>query len=100
MLLGELQFGLADLLLQIRSCCADLIMDDVIFADGPGFLKNITDKFTDNGIYFLGPVSSRAIAIPLMLGAVVAFIDGHTTIGAIGRVMGFRAVDAKTRPPQ
>ena len=50
-------------------------MDDVIFADGPGFLKNITDKFTDNGIHFLGPVSSRAIAIPLMLGAVVAFID-------------------------
>ena len=88
MLLGQLQLGLADLLLQIRRRCADLIMNDVVLADSAGLLKNIPDNLADHGIHLFGTVGSRAIAVSFVLGTVITLVDGHTPITAIGGVMG------------
>ena len=50
MLFGKLQLGLPDLLLQIRSCCADLIMNNVVLADSASLLKNISDNLADHAL--------------------------------------------------
>ena len=89
MLLGKLQLGLPNLLLQIRCRCADLIMNDVVLADSAGLLKNIPDNLADHGIHLFGTVGSRAIAVSFVLGTVITLVDGHTPITAIGGVMGF-----------
>ena len=89
MLFGKLQLGLPDLLLQIRCRCADLIPDDVILTDSSGLLQNIPDELADNSIYLFGTIGSRAIAVSFVLGTVIALVDGHTPITAIGGVMGF-----------
>ena len=88
MLFGKLQLGLPDLLLQIRCRCADLIADDVVLADSSGLLQNIPNKLADNGIYLFGTVGGGAITVSFVLGAIVAFVDSHTPITAIGGVMG------------
>lgn len=100
MLFGKLQLGLPDLLLQIGSCCADLILNDVVFADSSGLLQNISDKLADNSIYLFGAVGGGAIAAAFVLGAVIAFIDGHTPITAVGGMMCLACRRRKMRPPQ
>lgn len=87
MLFGEFQLGLPDLLLQIGSCCADLIMNDVVLADSTGLLKNIPDELADHGIHLFGTVGRGAVAVLFVLGTVIAFVDGYTAITAIGGVM-------------
>ena len=87
MLLGKLQLGLADLLLQIRRRCTDLILDNVVLADSSSLLQNIPDELADNGIHLFSTIGGRATAVSFVLGSVVAFVDGHTPITAIGGVM-------------
>lgn len=65
MLFRKLQLGLADLLLQIGSCRADLIINDVELADSACFLKNIRDNLADNSIYFFGMVGGGPSQLPL-----------------------------------
>ena len=88
MLFGKLQLGLPDLLLQIRCRCADLIADDIVLADSSGLLQNIPDELADHGIHLFGTVGGGTIAVLFVLGAVIALVDGHTPITAIGGVMG------------
>ena len=88
MLFGKLQLALPDLLLQIGSCCADLIADDIVLADSSGLLQNIPDELADHGIHLFGTVGRGAIADLFVLGTVIAFVDGYTAITAIGGVMG------------
>ena len=73
MLFGKLQLGLPDLLLQIGSCCADLIADDIVLADSSGLLQNIPDELADHGIHLFGTVGRGAITVLFVLGTVIAF---------------------------
>lgn len=100
MLFGEFQLSLPDLLLQIGSCCADLIMNDVVLADSTGLLKNIPDKLADHGIHLFGTVGRGTVAVPFVLGAVVALVDRHAPVSAVRRVMRFSCGRRKMRPPQ
>ena len=88
MLFGKLQLGLPNLLLQIRCRCADLIADDIVLADSSGLLQNIPDELADHGIHLFGTVGRGAVAVLFVLGTVIALVDGHTPITAIGGVMG------------
>ena len=88
MLFGKLQLGLPDLLLQIGSCCADLIADDIVLADSSGLMQNIPDELADHGIHLFGTVGRGAITVLFVLGTVIAFVDGYTAITANGGVMG------------
>ena len=81
------QLGLTDLLLQIESCRADLIMNDVELTDSACLLKNIPDNLADNSIYFFGTIGGGAIAVASVLGAVIALVDDHATGSAVCRVM-------------
>ena len=75
MLFGKLQLGLPDLLLQIGSCCADLIADDIVLADSSGLLQNIPDELADHGIHLFGTVGRGAITVLFVLGTVIAFVE-------------------------